>query len=191
MSIIEDLQESLGTTRKSVDKVVEDLQGYSQVKNSLQSADQSIRESSGNLDALAESLKVSIQSLNAVTENLGKVTDLVQQSDPGFMLDAQKRIEAQISNMDEKLKQLSDQSSASAQLIDKLAISQRFDQVNQKVTDIEKTVSRGSDAVTQGISEEVQPIRTIVTGMAGKFPLLIVGLVVVIGMLVVALSRLP
>ena len=190
MSIIEELQESLGTTRKSVDQVVEDLQGYSQVKNSLQSADQSIRESSGNLDSLAESLKVSIQSLNAVTENLGKVTDLVQQSDPGFMLDAQKRIEAQISNMNEKLKQLSDQSSASAQLIDKLAISQRFDQVAQKATDIEKAVFRGSDAVTQGISEEVLPIRKIVTGIAGKIPLLIVGLVAVIAMLGVALSRL-
>ncbi len=67
MSIIEELQESLGATRESVDKVVDDLQGYSRVKNSLQSADQSIRESSGNLDALAESLKISIQSLNTVT----------------------------------------------------------------------------------------------------------------------------
>ncbi len=93
MSIIEELQQKLIDTRESVEQVVKDLSEYSQIKDSLQSANRGINTASSNLDRLSESLKRSTENLNNATSKLGEVVEIVKNTDPAEVLRGQRKLE--------------------------------------------------------------------------------------------------
>jgi uncharacterized phage infection (PIP) family protein YhgE len=193
MSVIDDLQESLGETKKGVEKVLEDLQGYSDVRESLQSANKSIKESSDGLNSLASNLSNTIESLDQLTRSLGQVTDLVQRTDPGLMLEAQRKTESKVVSLGDAIAEVSSLTNSIREQVEKSAVAQRFDAVDRKMSEISQqsnsldeklsSLAQQSEAVDQKIAnlnaDHMKSRRTL-EGIAGKLPLILGGLVIVI-----------
>ena len=196
MSVIDDLQESLGETKKGVEKVLEDLQGYSDVRESLQSANKSIKESSDGLDSLASNLSNTIESLDQLTRSLGQVTGLVQRTDPGLMLEAQRKTESKVDSLGDSITEVSRLTDAIREQLEKSAIAQRFDAVDRKMLEVSQqsnsldeqlsSLAQQSEVVDQKIADlkaDQTKARTTVEKIAGKLPLILGGLVIIIAIL--------
>jgi len=196
MSVIDDLQESLGETKKGVEKVLEDLQGYSDVRESLQSANKSIKESSDGLDSLASNLSNTIESLDQLTRSLGQVTELVQRTDPGLMLEAQRKTESKVDSLGDSITEVSRLTDAIREQLEKSAIAQRFDAVDRKMLEVSQqsnsldeqlsSLAQQSEVVDQKIADlkaDQTKARTTVEKIAGKLPLILGGLVIIIAIL--------
>jgi len=196
MSVIEDLQESLGETKKGVERVLEDLQGYSDVRESLQSANKSIKESSDGLDSLASNLSNTIESLDQLTRSLGQVTELVQRTDPGLMLEAQRKTESKVDSLGDSITEVSRLTNSIREQFEKSEIAQRFDAADRKMSELAQQsnsldeqlslVAQQSEVVDQKIAElkaDQMKARTTVEKIAGKLPLILGGLVIIIAIL--------
>ena len=196
MSVIDDLQESLGETKKGVERVLEDLQGYSDVRESLQSANKSIKESSDGLDSLASNLSNTIESLDQLTRSLGQVTELVQRTDPGLMLEAQRKTESKVDSLGDSITEVSRLTDAIREQLEKSAIAQRFDAVDRKMLEVSQqsnsldeqlsSLAQQSEVVDQKIADlkaDQTKARTTVEKIAGKLPLILGGLVIIIAIL--------
>ena len=196
MSVIDDLQDSLGETRKGVEKVLEDLQGYSDVRESLQSANKSIKESSDSLNSLASNLNNTIESLDQLTRSLGQVTELVQRTDPGLLLEAQRRTESKVDSIDDSIVEVSRLTDSIREQLEKSAIAQRFDVVDRKMSEVSQqssnlgeklsSLAQQSEAVDQKIASlkaDQTKARTTLEKIAGKLPLILGGLVIIIAIL--------
>jgi len=196
MSVIDDLQESLGETKKGVERVLEDLQGYSDVRESLQSANKSIKESSDGLDSLASNLSNTIESLDQLTRSLGQVTELVQRTDPGLMLEAQRKTESKVDSLGDSITEVSRLTNSIREQFEKSEIAQRFDAADRKMSELAQQsnsldeqlslVAQQSEVVDQKIAElkaDQMKARTTVEKIAGKLPLILGGLVIIIAIL--------
>ena len=196
MSVIDDLQESLGETKKGVERVLEDLQGYSDVRESLQSANKSIKESSDGLDSLASNLSNTIESLDQLTRSLGQVTELVQRTDPGLMLEAQRKTESKVDSLGDSITEVSRLTNSIREQFEKSEIAQRFDAADRKMSELAQqsnsldeqlsSLAQQSEVVDQKIADlkaDQTKARTTVEKIAGKLPLILGGLVIIIAIL--------
>jgi uncharacterized phage infection (PIP) family protein YhgE len=193
MSVIDDLQESLGETKRGVEKVLDDLRSYSDVRESLQSANKSIKASSDGLNSLASNLSNSVESLDQLTRSLGQVTDLIQRTDPGLMLEAQRKAESKVDSLGDSIAEVSHLTDSIREQFVKLAVAQRFDAVDQKLLELANqsnsvdqklsALVQQSDTVDQKISDlkadQVETKKNI-ERIAGKMPLILGGLVIVV-----------
>jgi chromosome segregation ATPase len=187
MSIIEELQKQLSETRESVEQVVKDLNEYSQIKESLQSADRGISAASSNLDALSEGLKQSTEYLNSATLKLGEVVEILKNTDPAEVLKGQRKLEDVLQEVGGKIDEVSRDGEKLRERVNQLPDESS---VNVKHSEIITAIQKTGEATSANVSSSVNATTKIVEGLAGKFTPIVVGIVINIALLVYIISKL-
>ena len=167
MSIIEELQQKLSETRESVEQVVKDLSEYSQIKESLQSADRGISIASSNLDALSDSLKRSTENLNSATLKLGEAVEIVNNTDPTEVLKKQSELESQLQALKAQIDSVTDDTQHTktviANLPNKTSMDEKFSQVTRALKESEanhKASNENSSALAERLSRNLSSLST-------------------------------
>ena len=187
MSIIEELQQKLIDTRESVEQVVKDLSEYSQIKDSLQSANRGINTASSNLDRLSESLKRSTENLNNATSKLGEVVEIVKNTDPAEVLRGQRKLEDILQEIGGRIDGVSRDGE---QLRERVKQLPGETSVSTKHSEVITAIQETGETTRETVSSSARATTKIVEGLAGKSSLIIVGIVINIALLVYVISEL-
>ena len=181
MSVIDELQDSLGETRRDVEKVLDDLNSYSGIKDSLQIANTSIKDSADGLNSLAASLGVGVDSLGQLTQKLGQVTDLVRETDPGLLLAAQQATEKKIDSLNLAVVEIQN---AFGKVLDSQAATQ--DKIGSAQALLEKRLDASSkqlerlSEIQAGMQSSQTKLATLVEKVEGKTSLNTAGAVLIL-----------
>ena len=88
MTIVDELKEQVESTNHKINDLVEDLKAFSEIKSSLSSSDNSLKQGIDNFDSVqnklsvaADSLKESSESLNDLVTNLADSQQVVTRID--------------------------------------------------------------------------------------------------------------
>jgi prophage DNA circulation protein len=100
MTVLDELGNRLNETRQEVDTVVENLRNFSEITNTLESTDKSLKSSSDKLGSLAETLDENAQGFRDCVDSLQEATQLLKQIDPA-------RIEGAINEIGQRVQELS------------------------------------------------------------------------------------
>ena len=181
MSVIDELQDSLGETRRDVEKVLDDLNSYSGIKDSLQIANTSIKDSADGLNSLAASLGVGVDSLGQLTQKLGQVTDLVRETDPGLLLAAQQATEKKIDSLNLAVVEIQN---AFGKVLDSQAATQ--DKIGSAQALLEKRLDSSSkqlerlSEIQAGMQSSQTKLATLVEKVEGKTSLNTAGAILIL-----------
>lgn len=157
MSIIEELQEKLSETRNSVETVLQDLEQYTDVKDSLNDASTGINNASSNLDQLVNSLSSTVTSLNSLADKFDDVIGVVRSSDPAQVLEGQRDTKIKLEEIELSLNAISTNSEETARTVGNLPNS---NSVDSSLETLATKISADSESAFDSIKNSIGTVRS-------------------------------
>ena len=103
MDVVEDLQERLSETERRAIEVVQRLEQFDALQQSLADAGRGLGEANANISELASASRATIESLNSALSAFRKAVELLQRSDPAQVGEKLVRIEEELGRITGKL----------------------------------------------------------------------------------------
>lgn len=180
MTLLDDLQEKLSEAQNQVQQATAELNGFSEVKTSLQSADGQMRAAASKLDELSSSLNNGAAALEKAATSLADTNDIIRKTDPAEILkelaaisSRQKSLEK---NLSSSVKELSDETDT--------ALNELRDNIRSSVRDGVKGLET---KIYTTAEQDGSRTRALVTGSTKLIPI-IIGATVINTALLIALA---
>ena len=100
MTLLDELQQKLSTSEERFKTVLDDLQEFSELKKSLETADSSLTGASEKIEMLASTLSGSIDTIRETVGSLNETISVINKTNPAEVIKAYSGIERKLSKLE-------------------------------------------------------------------------------------------
>jgi hypothetical protein len=138
---MDELEKKLAETQDSVETAITELNSFSKIKKTLETADQGLTATVGKIDVLSKLLTETANELKKAGSFLSEAVNLMKEADPAKVLAEQKNITVTVDKFGSNLKSSSEKTDAKVDQAKK-ATDEYFSKLSQELKTITESIKK-------------------------------------------------